>query len=55
LLRTAYLLYLLPVCLLSVACTSKTPPRAEKVTVAVPANLYGKDALDNMVPGGADG
>jgi ABC-type nitrate/sulfonate/bicarbonate transport system substrate-binding protein len=72
---------LLSVCLLFPACTPKTPPPVEKVTVAVPANLYatfffvaqekgffreegldvklnmypqGKDALDNMVAGGAD-
>ena len=39
----AVLLALLSVCLLSAACTSKTPtiPAVEKVTVAVPANLYG--------------
>jgi sulfonate transport system substrate-binding protein len=79
--RFAVPLALLSVCLLSAACTPKTPPPVEKVTVAVPANLYstfflvaqekgffrdegldvklnmypqGKDALDNMVAGGAD-
>jgi len=42
-LRFAFLLALLPFCLLSAPCTSKTSstPPVEKVTVALPANLYG--------------
>ena len=34
--RTAFLLSVLSVCLLSAACTPKTPPPVEKITIAVP-------------------
>lgn len=40
-LRVATLLSSLSVCLLSASCAPKTPPPPEKVTVAVPGNLYG--------------
>jgi NitT/TauT family transport system substrate-binding protein len=39
--RAVFPLSLIFVCLLFTACTSKAPPPVEKVTVAVPANLFG--------------
>jgi ABC-type nitrate/sulfonate/bicarbonate transport system substrate-binding protein len=39
--RTVVLLSLLAVCLLFTTCASKTSPPPEKITVAIPANLYG--------------